>query len=98
MTDTLTIVLTIIGTGIALASVILTGQRAMHREIGAIQERISQLETDLRERISQLETDLRERISRLEADLRERMGRLEGLFEGSNRSKSESEPGPTQDP
>lgn len=87
MTDTLTIVLTIIGTGIALASVILTGQRAMHREIGALQERISQLETDLRERISQLE-----------ADLRERMGRLEGLFEGFNRSKSKSESEPAQDP
>ena len=63
----------IIGAAIALAGLILNGQRGIN---------------DLRERMGKIEiavADLRERITKLEisvTELRERMARVEGLFEG----------------
>ena len=48
----------IIGTGIALAVVIVPGQRAMRRDIAALQECMNRLEKDLVERMSNLERDL----------------------------------------
>ena len=83
----------IIGTGIALAVVIVPGQRAMRRDLAALQERMnnfekeilqrmSDLEVEMRERMSNLEAEMRERISNLEAEMRERMAHLEGVVEG----------------
>ena len=83
----------IIGTGIALAVVIVPGQRAMRRDIAALQERMTSLERDLLERMSNLERDLnaristfetemRQRMAHLEAEMRERMAHLEGVVEG----------------
>ncbi len=55
---TATIVLTIVGTAIALAAVIVPGQRAMRQEIKDVRLEV----TDVRRDIS----DLRERMARLE--------------------------------
>ena len=51
-------ILTIIGTGIALAAVILPGQYAMRRDIGGIHRDIGGIHRDI--------GDLRERMARLE--------------------------------
>ena len=55
---TATIVLTIIGTAIALASVIVPGQRAMRHEMNSVRREIGDVSRDL--------NDLRERMARLE--------------------------------
>ena len=77
----------IIGAAIALAGLILNGQRG----INDLRERVGRIEVsiaDLRERMGKIEiavADLRERITKLEisvTELRERMARVEGLFEG----------------
>ena len=66
----------IIGTGIALATVILPGQYATRRDIAGLHRDIAGLHRD----IAGLHRDI--------ADLRERMARLEGLFEGFTRHES----------
>ena len=58
LVTTATIVLTIVGTAIALAAVIVPGQRAMRQEIKDVRLEV----TDVRRDIS----DLRERMARLE--------------------------------
>lgn len=60
-------ILTIIGVGIALAAVILPGQRAQRKEI-------SELRDDMNKKFSSLSDDM--------GKLRERMAHLEGLLEG----------------
>ena len=61
----------IIGTGIALAVVIVPGQRAIRRDFAALQERINNLEREILQR-----------MSNFEAEMRERMAHLEGVIEG----------------
>ena len=58
LVTTATIVLTIVGTAVALAAVIVPGQRAMRQEIKDVRLEV----TDVRRDIS----DLRERMARLE--------------------------------
>ena len=60
------IIVTIIGTGIALAAVLVPGQRALRRDIAALGERVGKVELGLVDRIGKLETALVERIARLE--------------------------------
>lgn len=67
---TASIVLTIIGTAVALAAVIVPGQRAMRQEMHNVRREIG----DVRQEIGDVRRDI--------SDLRERMARLEGLFEG----------------
>ena len=55
---TATIVLTIIGTAIALAAVIVPGQRAMRHEMNSVRREIGDVRRDI--------SDLRERMARLE--------------------------------
>lgn len=62
---------TVIGTGIALAAIIITGFASLRNDV-----------RELRERTTTLEAELRERTTKLEAELRERMARLEGLLDG----------------
>ena len=51
LVTTATIVLTIVGAAIALAAVIVPGQRAMRQEMNGVRQEIS----DLRERMARLE-------------------------------------------
>ena len=51
LVTTATIVLTIVGTAVALAAVIVPGQRAMRQEMNGVRQEIS----DLRERMARLE-------------------------------------------
>ena len=69
-----TIMVTIIGAAIALAAVIVPGQRAMRQEIGDVRQEIG----DVRQEMGEMRRDI--------GDLRERMARIEGLFEGFTRS------------
>ena len=87
----------IIGAAIALAGLILNGQRG----INDLRERVGRIEVsiaDLRERMGKIEiavADLRERITKLEisvTELRERMARVEGLFEGCTKQGSNPAP------
>ena len=63
-------IIAIASVGVALAGLILTGQRAMRAELAAQRQEIAALRDDL--------TALREDF----AALRERMAHLEGLLEG----------------
>ena len=47
--------LAIIGSAIALASIIVPGQRSIHRDIAELRDRMTQDNTDLRERMARLE-------------------------------------------
>lgn len=74
---TASIVLTIIGTAVALAAVIVPGQRAMRQEMNNVRREIGDVRqevNDVRQEIGDVRRDI--------SDLRERMARLEGLFEG----------------
>ena len=42
--DTITIVVAIIGTGIALAAMLVPGQRQLHRDVSDLRERMARLE------------------------------------------------------
>ena len=53
-----TIMLTIIGAAIALAAVIVPGQRAMRQEIGDVRQEMGEMRRDI--------GDLRERMARIE--------------------------------
>ena len=69
---------TIIGVGIALASLMLTGLRSLRADI-------TELRRDLGKQIGGVRDDLGQQIAELRADvgqLRERMAHLEGLLEG----------------
>ncbi len=83
----------ILAVGVAVAGLVLNGQRANRREIGTlrteIQTEIGTLRTEMQTEIGTLRAEvhreistLRTEISREIADLRERMARLEGLLEG----------------
>ena len=71
------IIVTIIGTGIGLAAVLVPGQRGMRRDIAALGE-------STRKDIESVRKDI--------AALSERMARLEGLFEGFTKSSPQATP------
>ena len=81
-----TIMLTIIGAAIALAAVIVPGQRAMRQEIGDVRQDIG----DVRQERGEMRRDI--------GDLRERMARIEGLFEGFTRSAPATPAAPNPQP
>ncbi len=81
-----TIMLTIIGAAIALAAVIVPGQRAMRQEIGDVRQEIG----DVRQEMGEMHRDI--------GDLRERMARIEGLFEGFTRSAPATPAAPSPQP
>ena len=58
LVTTAAIVLTIVGTAIALAAVIVPGQRAMRQEMNSVRLEINDVRRDI--------SDLRERMARLE--------------------------------
>lgn len=69
--------LTIIAVGVALAGLILNGQRGLKGDMDILRGDMNVLRSDidvLRGTVAKLESGM--------ADLRERMARLEGLFEG----------------
>ena len=78
LTATASIIVSVVGVGIALG---ILGLRAVARLDRRI-DRIEQGQAELRERMAILETELRERMATLEAELRERMAKVEGLLEG----------------
>lgn len=80
LVTTATIVLTIVGTAIALAAVIVPGQRAMRQEMNGVRQEIKDVRLEV--------NDVRRDIS----DLRERMARLEGLFEGFTKAAPSRQP------
>lgn len=84
---TATIVLTIVGTAIALAAVIVPGQRAMRQEMNNVRQEINDVRlevNDVRQEIGDVRRDI--------SDLRERMARLEGLFEGFTKAAPSRQP------
>jgi hypothetical protein len=79
----------IIGTGIALAVLMIGLFAWLRADIHRLDERMTRLdehttrlEVELQERMTKLEVGLLERMTRLEVELRERMAKLEGLLEG----------------
>ena len=80
LVTTATIVLTIVGAAIALAAVIVPGQRAMRQEMNGVRQEIKDVRLEV--------NDVRRDIS----DLRERMARLEGLFEGFTKAAPSRQP------
>ena len=81
-----TIMLTIIGAAIALAAVIVPGQRAVRQEIGDVRQEIG----TIRQEMGEMRRDI--------GDLRERMARIEGLFEGFTRSAPATPAAPSPQP
>ena len=87
LVTTATIVLTIVGTAIALAAVIVPGQRAMRQEMNGVRQEINDVRlevNDVRQEIGDVRRDI--------SDLRERMARLEGLFEGFTKAAPSRQP------
>lgn len=87
LVTTATIVLTIVGTAIALAAVIVPGQRAMRQEMNGVRQEIKDVRlevNDVRQEIGDVRRDI--------SDLRERMARLEGLFEGFTKAAPSRQP------
>ena len=87
LVTTATIVLTIVGTAIALAAVIVPGQRAMRQEMNNVRQEINDVRlevNDVRQEIGDVRRDI--------SDLRERMARLEGLFEGFTKAAPSRQP------
>ena len=83
------IIVTIIGTGIALAAVIVPTMRGLRKDIATLGERTQRDMADMRkdiaalgERVSKVEVGLVERIGKLESALGERIARLEQATEG----------------
>ena len=76
------IIVTIIGTGIALAAVLVPGQRALRRDIAALGESTRKDIAALGERVGKVELGLVDRIGKLETALVERIARLEVATEG----------------
>lgn len=88
-----TIMLTIIGAAIALAAVIVPGQRAVRQEIGDVRQEIGTIRQEIgtiRQEMGEMRRDI--------GDLRERMARIEGLFEGFTRSAPATPAGPSPQP
>ncbi len=67
-------IIAVASVGVALAGLILTGQRAIRTELAVQRQEIATLRKDIGEEIAALRDDL--------AALRERMAHLEGLLEG----------------
>ena len=87
LVTTATIVLTIVGTAIALAAVIVPGQRAMRQEMNGVRQEINDVRlevNDVRQEIGDVRRDI--------SDLRERMARLEGLFDGFTKAAPSRQP------
>ena len=61
---------TIVGVGIALATLILNGQRSLSGEISEVRTEVAEVRTE----VAEVRTDV--------GQLRERMAHLEGLLEG----------------
>ena len=73
---------TIIGTGIALAAVIVPAIRELRKEMAAQGERTQRDIAALGERVGKVELGLVDRIAKLETSLVERIARLEVATEG----------------
>ncbi len=76
-----TIMVTIIGTAIALAAVIVPGQRAMRQEIGDVRQEMGEMRRDI--------GDLRERMARIE-------GLFEGFTRSAPAAPAAPSPQPQQ--
>ena len=83
------IIVTIIGTGIGLAAILVPGQRAMRRDMSDLRKDIAAMGENTRkdiaalgERVGKVELGLVERIGKLESNLGERIARLEVATEG----------------
>ena len=73
---------TVIGTGIAIIVVNIALFAWLRSDIHAVRDRVAKLE----ERMIQLETELRGQMTQLETELRGQMAKLEGLLEGLRES------------
>ncbi len=76
---------TIIAVGIALAGLILNGQRSiaeLRKDLNALGERVNRDITGLDEKLSRDIAELREQMNQGLAALGERVARLEGFMEG----------------
>ncbi len=72
----------IISASIALAGLILAGNRQAAVRDSRLNERIDRVEANLNERIDRVEASLIERIDRVEASLNERIDRVEASLNG----------------
>ena len=87
-------ILSVIGVGVALAAVILNGQRALRAEIAAIRTEIAAVRTEIRTEIAGVRTEIRTEIAGVRTEIRaeiaavradirslsDRVARLEGAF------------------
>ena len=88
MTETTTIILAIVGTGVTVGGVLVTMGRMLNatitREFNATNKRIDDAKTDLNERIDGLKTDLNTRIDDLKSDLSKRMDETNSRVDETN--------------
>ena len=105
-------VATMIGVGVGLAAIVLTGQRSLRTEMAAVEtrlrgeinavegrlgKRIADTKTELREEMNALENRLRGEISAVETRLGKRIGRLEDRVDALVGSRRLLPPAPTPD-
>ena len=77
----MTELIAIIGTGIALAGLIGTGQRGLRAELGGLRTEQHGIRAEMRDRFNAMDTRLTA-IEHQQGELRERMAHLEGLLDG----------------
>ena len=94
-------VVTMIGVGVSLAVIVLTGQRSLRTEIGAVETRlrgeINAVEGRLGKRIADTETELRFEINAVETHFGKRIARLEDRVDALVGSRRLLPPAPTPD-
>ena len=75
----------ILGVGVALAGILIAGQRAARADTKDLRKEIAGVRTDTDKGLASLRTDMDKGLASLRDEvgsLRERMARLEGLLEG----------------
>ena len=72
--ELISVLIAVVAVGVALAGVILTGQRAIRAELSEQRREMTDLRKDFGERFTALDQQV--------AELRERMAHLEGLLDG----------------
>ena len=94
-------VFTMIGVGVGLAAIVLTGQRSLRTEIAAVEtrlgKRIDDTKTELRAEMNALENRLRVEIAAVETRLGKRIDRLEDRVDALVGSRRRLSPDPTPD-
>ena len=95
-------IVTMIGVGVGLAAIVLTGQRSLRTEIAAVEtrlgKRIADTKSELRAEMNALENRLRGEINAVETRLGRRIDRLEDRVNGLFGLRRPPDPTPDESP